>query len=275
MTPQERSLLENFIAQLVQVRSVNKDPEAERLIARAVEQQPDATYLVVQRALLLGQALEQAKTRIAELEEAGRGQGFLDPNASGWGNPSGPSSGVAGRGQVAPQAGYASGAGNAGPAGPNYGTAAPGFGPAYGGGASGGGPTVGGAPGFGAPAYGGPPVYPAYGAPPVGGGFSSFLGQAAATAAGVAGGEFLFQGIENLFGHHGGGFAGGGPAGSGFGGGFGGGGFEAVPTEDVTINNYYAPEEVIVENDFNGSPPEDEPDATFTSDDLSDDQDFV
>jgi len=165
MTPQERSLLESFLAQLVQVRSVNKDPEAERLIARAVEQQPDATYLVVQRALLLGQALEQAKTRIAELEEAGRGQGFLDPNASGWGNPSGPSSGSAGRGQAVPQAGYAP------------------------------------APGYGAPAYGAAPVYPAYGAPPVGGGFSSFLGQAAATAAGVAGGEFLFQGIENLFGH--------------------------------------------------------------------------
>ncbi len=92
MTPQERSLLEGFLAQLAQVRGLNKDPEAERLIARAVEQQPDATYLVVQRALLLGQALEQAKARIAALEQGeGRGQGFLDPNASGWGNPgSGP-----------------------------------------------------------------------------------------------------------------------------------------------------------------------------------------
>jgi hypothetical protein len=29
-----------------------------------------------------------------------------------------------------------------------------------------------------------------------------FLGQAAATAAGVAGGAFLFQGLENLLGHH-------------------------------------------------------------------------
>src|SRR4051812_20842505 len=89
MTPQERSLLESFLAQLAQVRSVQKDPEAERLIAQAVELQPDATYPPVQRALLLGQAVEQAKARIAVLEqaEAGRGQGFLDPNASGWGNP--------------------------------------------------------------------------------------------------------------------------------------------------------------------------------------------
>jgi len=227
MTPQERSLLEGFLAQLAQVRGVNKDPEAERLIAQAVEQQPDATYLVVQRALLLTQALEQAKARIAALEQAetGRGQGFLDPNvpggghAQGWGNPGG--------------------AGYRGPA--------PAPAPQY-------------APVYGAP----PPPYPVYGAPAAGGGFSSFLGQAAATAAGVAGGEFLFQGIENLFGggHHGGGF---------------GGGYanEAIPTEDVTINNYYGPDEVIVDNNFDRPQPDDS-DATFSNDDvLGDDQEFV
>jgi uncharacterized protein len=226
MTPQERSVLEGFLAQLAQVRGLNKDPEAERLIARAVEQQPDATYLVVQRALLLGQALEQAKARIAALEQGeGRGQGFLDPNASGWGN-SGP--GPAGyRGQPAP-------------------AAAPQYAPAY-------------PPAYGAP----PPAYPVYGSPPPGGGFSSFLGQAAATAAGVAGGEFLFQGIENMFGHHGGGFGGGGYAN------------EAFPTEDVTINNYYGPDEVIVDNTIDRPQPDDS-DATFSNDDvLGDDQDFV
>jgi hypothetical protein len=225
MTPQERSLLEGFLAQLAQVRGVNKDPEAERLIAQAVEQQPDATYLVVQRALLLGQALEQAKARIAALEQGeGRGQGFLDPNASGWGNP-----GPAGyRGQPVP--------------------AAPQYAPAY-------------PPAYGAP----PPGYPVYGGPPPGGGFSSFLGQAAATAAGVAGGEFLFQGIENLFGHHGGGFGGGG----------GGYASEAFPTEEVTINNYYGPDEVIVDNNMDQPRPDDS-DATFSNDDvLGDDQDFV
>lgn len=56
----------------------------------------------------------------------------------------------------------------------------------------------------------------------------SFLGTAAATAAGVAGGAFLFQGIESLLGHHG-----------------SGGGFfdtaSATPehVENVTINEYY------------------------------------
>src|SRR3569833_53983 len=220
MTPQERSLLEGFLAQLVQARGVTKDPEAERLIAQAAEQQPDATYLVVQRALLLTQALEQAKARITALEQAesGPGQGFLDPGASGWGNPSAP--------------------GYRGPA------AAPA--PQY-------------APVYGAP----PPAYPVYGGPAPGGGFSSFLGQAAATAAGVAGGEFLFQGIENMFGHHGGGFGGGGYAN------------EVVPTDDVTINNYYGPDEVVVDNNFDRAQPDDS-DATFSNDDvLGDDQDFV
>jgi hypothetical protein len=263
MTPQERSLLESFLAQLVQVRSVNKDPEAQRLIEQAVAEQPDATYLVVQRALLLNQALEQAKARIAALEQAetGRDRGFLDPNASGWGNQSpGPASG--GSGSVAGYRGQQASA-------PPY-AAAPQYAPAYGA-----------PPGYG-PAFGAPPAYaPAYGAP-MGGGFSSFLGQAAATAAGVAGGEFLFQGIENMFGHHGGygggGFGGGGGGGPGFGGGgYGSEGFaSAGPTEDVTINNYYGPEEVIVENNDFDSPQSDDSDGTISNDDvLGDDQEFV
>ena len=264
MTPQERALLENFLTQLAQVRGVNKDPEAARLIEQAVQQQPDAAYLLVQRALLLTQALEQAKTRVAELEEAGRDRGFLDPNASGWAGPSSaaPSAAVGGGRQVAPPSygapGYGSpGSGGAGSGGPGFGGPASTSGPAFG------------AP-YGAPGYAAPPAYPGYGAAPygapVGGGFSSFLGQAAATAAGVAGGEFLFQGLENMFGHHGGGGV--------AGGGFGGGGFATAPVEDVTINNYYGPEELIVENDFDPPQPDD-PDTTFTSDDLSDDQDFV
>jgi uncharacterized protein len=217
MTPQERSLLESFLAQLVQVRGVKKDPEAERMIAQALQQQPDATYLVVQRALLLDQALEQAKARIAALEQAetGRDQGFLDPNASGWGNPAPVS-----RGQPAPQnPGYAAG---------QY------------------------------PQSGPPPTYPAYAAPmPAGGSFSGFLGQAAATAAGVAGGEFLFQGIENLLGsHHG----------------------DSFPTEDVTVNNYYAPDEILVENDndaSNRAAPDDASDTFAGDDQTTDDDDFV
>ena len=74
-----------------------------------------------------------------------------------------------------------------------------------------------------------PPPIPQQAAPaPSAGG--SFLQNAAATAAGVAGGALLFQGIENLLGH-GGGFGGG-----GFGGGSGFLG-QNQPTE--VINNYY------------------------------------
>ena len=61
-----------------------------------------------------------------------------------------------------------------------------------------------------------PPPVPTQVAAPQGGGF---LQNAMATAAGVAGGALLFQGIENLMGH---------------GGGFGGGN---QPTE--VVNNYY------------------------------------
>lgn len=63
-------------------------------------------------------------------------------------------------------------------------------------------------------------------------GGSSFFANAATTAAGVAGGMFLFDGIESLLGgHRGGGFFGG-----GYGGGFGG---QPEVIENVTENNYY------------------------------------
>jgi len=70
--------------------------------------------------------------------------------------------------------------------------------------------------------FGGAPAQPAAAAP-------SFLSQAATTAAGVAGGMFLFDGIESLLGgHHGGG-----------GGFFGGGGGQPTVIENITENNTY------------------------------------
>jgi hypothetical protein len=78
------------------------------------------------------------------------------------------------------------------------------------------------------------PTYPttAAMAPSAGGGF---LRSALSTAAGVAGGSLLFQGIEDLLGHRSGAFGSmlGGGMGSGFGGGF-------MPPENVEVtNNYY------------------------------------
>lgn len=103
MNPSDEKMLQDFLGQLVQARGVSKDPQAEALIARAVAQQPDAAYLLVQRALLVEQALGSAKNRIAELESRGgkeTGGGFLDANS--WGNsaaPDRPSNPVPGIGQ--------------------------------------------------------------------------------------------------------------------------------------------------------------------------------
>lgn len=75
------------------------------------------------------------------------------------------------------------------------------------------------------------PDYPPPGGPfSSGGGLGSFLRQAGTTAAGVAGGEMLFQGLSGLFGGHQGLFGGG-----GFGGGYGYG----APVEETVVNNYY------------------------------------
>ena len=88
MSPSDARMLHDFLGQLVQARGIKKDPEADALIQRAFEQQPDAAYLLVQRALLMEQALDSARARIAALEnqvnstQQSRGGGFLE---SVWG----------------------------------------------------------------------------------------------------------------------------------------------------------------------------------------------
>ncbi|HEY0337757.1 MAG TPA: DUF2076 family protein, partial [Burkholderiales bacterium] len=58
MTLQERELLERFLQQMAAARPEQKDGEAEALIKEAVSRQPDAVYLLVQRAIQLEQALQ-------------------------------------------------------------------------------------------------------------------------------------------------------------------------------------------------------------------------
>ncbi|SFC00519.1 DUF2076 family protein [Massilia yuzhufengensis] len=89
MNPSDSHMLHDFLGQLVQARGIQKDPEADALIQRAVAQQPDAAYLLVQRVLLMEQALSSAKSRIAALESQLQNQGresggFLDPHS--WGS---------------------------------------------------------------------------------------------------------------------------------------------------------------------------------------------
>ena len=165
MTPQDSQLLQDFLNQLSRAQVATKDHEAQILIASAFARQPDAAYLVVQRALLLEQALKQAQSEIAQLQQ--QSSTFVGTRA--WNPVPTPSPGA-----VSPPAEL--------------------FAPRT------------------------APRSAEAGSP-----WSSFLGNAAATAAGVAGGAFLFHGLENLFGH---------------GDGFSAGNMPAETVENVTVNNY-------------------------------------
>src|SRR5471030_1687198 len=91
MSPQETQTLQQFLTQLVQVRGIVRDPQADAMIVGAVARQPDATYLLVQRALLMEQALNRANEQIAALQnqlqatQQAPARGFLD--AETWGSP--------------------------------------------------------------------------------------------------------------------------------------------------------------------------------------------
>ena len=141
MTLQENQVLQEFLDQLAQICGVRKDPEAQAMIQKTLAQQPDAAYLLVQRAMLLGQALNQAKAQMAQLQ--GQSASFSD-GGSPWN-------------QTPPEP-----------------------------------PRMAPLPGNTPPAQ-----EPRSGF--LSGGAGSFLGSAAATAAGVAGGAFLFQGLEDIF----------------------------------------------------------------------------
>jgi uncharacterized protein len=159
MTPQEQQLLATFLQQLAQTRADPKDPQADALIRDALSRQPDASYLLVQRAVGLDLALKtmqaQAEKLQAELDQAKRGDGtsFLG-NASSWGRSAPAASAAQAQEPLAPlQQTYGKGATRTG--------AAP--------------------------------------ASPWGSGMMANL---ATTAAGVVAGSFLYQGIQQLMGHH-------------------------------------------------------------------------
>ena len=184
MSPQETQILQDFLNQLTQARGIAKDPQANTLIANAVAQQPDAAYLLVQRALLMDQALNAAKAQVATLQSQLQAaqpasRGFLDP-ADAWGN----GTVTAARPAAAPMMASAPA-----PYQPPMPAQAP----------------------IAAPSF-------------LGGGVGSVLGTVVATAAGVAGGAFLFQGIEHMMAHN---------SGSGF------LGQQPAPLGNTTINNYY------------------------------------
>ena len=169
MTPQERALLQDFLEQLTQVRGVKKDPEADALVKQAFARQPDAAYLLVQRTLLVEQALDQAKREIERLEAQVReprgsapSSSFLGDEADAWGR--------RGRREERSVTGAPLSSNRL--------------------------PEGSAAPSRERPGLGGMME----GARTRGAG-GSFLTNAAAAAAGVVGGAFLFRGIESLLAH--------------------------------------------------------------------------
>jgi hypothetical protein len=68
MNAAERDQLQQFLSALRQTRADPKDVTADDLIREAVRSQADAPYLLVQRAMGLGLALDAAQSRIQQLE---------------------------------------------------------------------------------------------------------------------------------------------------------------------------------------------------------------
>lgn len=140
MTPDERTLLQSFLQDLVSTRGVVKDAEAAGMIDQALRASPDAGYVLVQHAIMSDQALHAAQEQIAALQ-----------SQMGGGVPAAQS------GSFLPSA---------------------------------------------QAAWSPPPAQQYVGAGPFsrGGGLGSFLRTAGTMAAGVAGGDLLFNGISSLFG---------------------------------------------------------------------------
>src|SRR5215470_10978205 len=212
MTPQEKDLLTTLLGRLKSAGGQPKEPEADTLIRQALAEQPDMPYYLTQTVLIQDLSLHQAQQRIADLEkQLADAQQAARPSATSF------LGGLFGSRPSAPPAGPP-------PGGPWTRS-----------------PQVAGAPP--AQPYGQPGGYaqPGYGQPPGGGfmgggmGGGGFLRSAAATAAGVAGGALLFQGISSLFGNH-------------YAGGLMGAGMTPGLGETV-VNNYYGSDP---DSDFSG-----------------------
>jgi hypothetical protein len=88
MNPQEKAQLEQFLQQLNSTQAGAKDSDADVLIAESVKKQPDASYLLVQRAMGLEMALQVAQKQMAEMQaqidQTSKPSGFLS-GINSWG----------------------------------------------------------------------------------------------------------------------------------------------------------------------------------------------
>jgi hypothetical protein len=68
MTPEERDLVTELFDRLATLEDAQRDPEAERIIEDGLRQAPNAAYALVQTVLVQDEALKRADARIRELE---------------------------------------------------------------------------------------------------------------------------------------------------------------------------------------------------------------
>jgi uncharacterized protein len=181
MTPQERQMIDDLFDRLARLEGTPRDSDAVAAISDGLRRAPNAVYPLVQTVLVQDEALKRANARIQELEAAGAGEqhssgGFLDSmreTVFGQSQPRGsvpnvpPPTGrpVWNSGQVLQQGQS-----------PGHYDQAP----------------------YGEAPYGQAPYGQPSGAPMGGGG--SFLGTAAAAAAGMVGGSLLLNGIRSMMG---------------------------------------------------------------------------
>jgi hypothetical protein len=83
MTPQERQMIDDLFDRLARLESAPRDPDAAAAIAQGLRLAPNAVYALVQTVLVQDEALKRANSRIQELEAAGSPEqhpsgGFLD-----------------------------------------------------------------------------------------------------------------------------------------------------------------------------------------------------
>jgi uncharacterized protein len=182
MTPDERNLIADLFDRLATLEDSPRDPDAERVIKEGLRQAPNAAYALVQTALVQDEALKRADARIQELEatlgmnnEPARPAGFLDNMRNA----------LFGRQEPPPRPGSVPSVPMGGPDGyrsgmaPGYGQMGPGPG------------QMGPGPGQMGPVPGMEPGRPG----------GSFLGTAAAAAAGAIGGSMMLDGIRSMMGH--------------------------------------------------------------------------
>lgn len=188
MTPQERQLVDDLFDRLARLETSPREPGADAAIADGLRRAPNAVYALVQTVLVQDEALRRADARIQELEGGAEQQpsgGFLDSMRDAILGPG------QGRGSV-PSVRPGDGA-QRGPvwnSGQVLGQADS---------RMGGNPRMNADPRIDDPRSGNPGGG-LFGGGNAGGGGGSFLGTAAATAAGVIGGSMLMNSIRGMMG---------------------------------------------------------------------------